>query len=550
MNLKRLYLLIFAPFVVLNSIKAIESKYILKEEIKGEQKTIFIDVNLDKKVDRIEKYEKESLRALEIDRDFSGDINEWIVYQDYKDDKLPIEIVKRDTNRDKKIDRIEKVYKNFKLKILIVVTEVDKNFDGKMDDNFSTHSSLFQQSEVGPCGNPIQLDKLNIFSLVSEVDRIKDGLNVEYYEVVGGYKIHKSCMNNWGAKEFVDTLKSGMNNGIQCLKKLAEDNNKNKVTPNGAYNNLKNLDFLLSSTKVTIVCNENSYDWKNTVAHASTKPGDVLKTDPKVKHPYLSINPNEPKNKTRASQKELFEMKQTLFHEQLHNLGIRHSEDIEFPYTCETCCMPSKEDKKELIDASCKICSGGYSGANDPKFIQDFITWGKLSYSDARVTKSVIKFLKENKGDKQGAFFLAESNAGIFNPLGATLASKIREKIKPLSKAEEEALKRSEEYKTVDFLNKPSVQKLAGFVADSMYTHYYEQDSKKMLEKIEANKSEIKALLNIEKTATGNDKYIYEGLKEQLKSSLVDVWIYTYGKNVNRPETDKAYKLLQDLNLL
>lgn len=91
-----------------------------------------IDVNLDGKVDRIEKYIKGELKEVEIDRDFRGKINEWISYQDYENDTSPIEIIKKDTNFDQEPDKIETVFKNLNHKLLITVTEVDKDYDGDM----------------------------------------------------------------------------------------------------------------------------------------------------------------------------------------------------------------------------------------------------------------------------------------------------------------------------------------------------------------------------------------------------------------------------------
>jgi len=533
---------------VINVKAANESKYILKEYKNKNEKTLMIDVNLDGKVDRIEKYVKGELKEVEIDRDFRGKINEWITYQDYENDTTPIEIIKKDTNFDQEPDKTETVFKNLNHKLLITVTEVDKDFDGDMDDRYVTHTDLYQKSEIVKCQETNQFDKLNIFSLTRDIDKIKDGLNVDFYETLGGYRIHKSCMNNWGAKDFVDILKNGMNAGVMCLKKLAAENIKNNTQPNGAYNNLKNLDYLLNTKKVSIVCHEEKCDWEGTVAHASTGPKDKIDAL-KIEHPYLSINPKDPKNKPTAKADEKNELKRTLFHEQLHNLGIRHSEDIEYPYTCETCCMPSKDTEKTEIEAACRICRGGYKDNNDPAYIRDLITWGKASYSDLRVTKSVIKFMKENTGNRQGAFFLAESTASIFNPVGAVIAGKIRAKLKPLSATEEANLKRAEEYKNDELLNSPSIKKLAEITGSSMFAHYVEKDTKKMLVTLEENKREIKNLLAKEKTANANDKYVYENLRKQFKEMLVDVWIYTYTKE-KRPETDRAYKLLKDVGLM
>lgn len=527
---------------------AFDSKYILKEYKNKNEKTLMIDVNLDGKVDRIEKYIKGELKEVEIDRDFRGKINEWISYQDYENDTTPIEIIKKDTNFDQDPDKIETVFKNLNHKLLITVTEVDKDFDGNMDDRYVSHTDLYQKAEIVKCQENNQIDKLNIFSLTRDIDKIKEGLNVDFYETLGGYRIHKSCMNNWGAKEFVDILKNGMNAGVMCLKKLAAENIKNNIQPNGAYNNLKNLDYLLNTKKVSIVCHQDKYDWEGTAAHASTGPKDKIE-GLKVEHPYLSINPKNPKSKPFANASEKDELKRTLFHEQLHNLGIKHSEDIEYPYTCETCCMPGSDTDSTEVEAACRICSGGYKDNNDPSYIRDLISWGKASYSDLRVTKSVIKYMKENSGVRQGPFFLAESTASIFNPVGAVIASKIRAKMKPLSSAEEAALKRAEEYKNDGLLNTPTIKKLAEITGSSMYAHYVDKDTKKMLANLEENKNEIKSLLAKEKNASANDKYVFENLRKQFKDMLIDIWIYTYTKE-KRPETDRAYKLLTDIGLL
>jgi hypothetical protein len=48
-------------------------------------------------------------------------------------------------------------------------------------------------------------------------------------------------------------------------------------------------------------------------------------------HPFVSINSGDPEKTSGNRDEEMAQLKVTLFHESLHNLGFLHKEDIEFP---------------------------------------------------------------------------------------------------------------------------------------------------------------------------------------------------------------------------
>ena len=86
------------------------------------------------------------------------------------------------------------------------------------------------------------------------------------------------------------------------------------------------------------------------------------------------LNPSYPKGGKNLSGKQILDLKRTLFHEQLHNLGHTHNESVEFMYACEKCCfegfwtdmLRNIHLDKDRIE--CKICRGDYLSNNDPEF--------------------------------------------------------------------------------------------------------------------------------------------------------------------------------------
>ena len=68
----------------------------------------------------------------------------------------------------------------------------------------------------------------------------------------------------------------------------------------------------------------------------------------------------------------------------MHNLGYLHNDDIEFPYTCDDCCIghaPGYEISDEAKEMACKVCTGNYTNSTDKDYLKDIAKWAILSES-------------------------------------------------------------------------------------------------------------------------------------------------------------------------
>lgn len=522
------------------------NKFVLKSTINKGVKTLEVDLNLDGRVDRIEKYQGELLIALSRDTKSSGKFDEWNEYYQYKSPEKAIEVTKKDMNGDGAVDRIETLYKDPAHDLYILKTEVDSAYSGKFDKHFTTHSKISQKKDQSHCLEEKSLQDLKITKLTQDIDSVKMSLEGGFYITDWGYKIHQSCLEKWGAKEFPGLLKSAMSKGFQCLGELAKNNAQKKLNPNGALMNLRGLEYLTSTSKVSIVCNEKNYKWNGVSAHASTSAADVLK-EGNVPHPFISINDNDPKVKKKATSDEQTELTATLFHEQLHNLGIRHGESLEFPYACETCCV-SKAEGEEKANA-CKVCSGVYTGTSDKKYLNDLLAWGKTSYQQDRAARAIIKFQKEFPNDRWALFAYADSASGIFSPVGVQMAKVLKNKFSDLTSDELKHLENIKEYESVPELLDPAVARYSKMVAEAHVGNYFGGDTKKVLNDLAKKKDLIKDLLKKESVATDNNKYILEDVKTKLNDLLSDIWLKGYPDS-RSPENDQAYQLMLETGLL
>lgn len=520
--------------------------YILNSKfLNNGNKRFEIDLNLDKKTDRIETYKNQNLIAVERDSNFNGKIDEWITYSPYTSDKAPIEVHEFSTKGNSKIDRIKKIFNNFENNFSVISTEVDSSHDGKFNKKWITITKLTEQKEEISCENNQTLDTVEFFKLEDEVKSINQTLNQQYYTTDMGYKIHQSCLTNWGEDNFPDLLNKAMSKGFQCLEKLAKDNSTNNPNiSNGAENNLNGLNHILQNSGVTIICNQTNYKWTNVAAHASTSPGDMIK-ELGVQHPFISIKHSYPKLLSKPTAVENSDLMITLFHEQLHNLGFRHGEDIEFAYACETCCMVDNTEEK--TKDACKICAGAYSGATDKNYLLDLIAWGKSSKQSERTAKSIVKFQKEFPEDRFGLFAYAAAAGDINSPVGVEMGKMLKQKFSPLTSQEESLIKASQQY-----LDKPTFKKTADYskvISEVHITLYYEQDTNKALDLLEKNNKELKKILALIKIAQYDDSFIYNNIKNKVFDLLVDIWMKGYPETDN-PENQRAKKILQESGLL
>lgn len=516
---------------------------VIKTEEKGDSKKLYLDYNGDKKVDLIETYNKKNLIKKEQDLDYDGAFDEVIEYFPYKSATEPIEIIK-------KSDRQTKVYRNEELKKIITTTEVDTDGDGKYDNVISSSIPIVQKRDDA-CQTLVDSITPNISSLVKSVDQSMSKMTNGYYVGEYGYKVHKSCLDNWGAKTFTESLSKAKNEGQLCLKDLARKNTLNgSQKPNGALNNLSNLNRLYASTPVTIVCNEVKKDWKDIAAHASAGTTDKIKSL-SVNHPYVSLNPKIPKVTMKPSKDEVSEISRTIFHEQLHNLGIRHGEGIEYPYACETCCLGEKDQSKDITASSCRICSGQYDIKNkkDLTYLKDLLTWGEATFNQERAAAAINKYQQENPRSQWALIMQARAESGVFSPLGVEMAKILKKKFSNLSKEDQENLDKALSNEILPKMS--SKEKVTKPLAEANINFYYDNDPKKAMATLEKSKDQLKAIVSNARAKVNddNEKYTNQTLLESTSKILNQIFLKGYPDKVDKDSSTRAYNLLIELGI-
>lgn len=528
--------------LILLSFSSLLPATVIKTEIKGDSKKIYLDYNSDNKVDLIETYNKNDLVKKEQDLDYNGSYDEVTEYFSYTSDTAPIEIVKKN-------DRLIKIYRSEKLKKIITTSQLDADGDGKYEQVITNSEPLIQKKD-NPCKGSAELIAGAFLNLSQNVDKSINRMSNGYYTGEAGYNVHKSCLDNWGAQVFPKALSVAKTSGLSCLSDLAQKNTaKDPRKPNGALNNLNNLNRLYQKSPVTIVCNELERDWSTSVAHASAAPTDVIKSL-NVKHPYLSISPKDPKASTKPTEDEITELTKTIFHEQLHNLGIRHGEGVEYPYTCETCCLPDKKQDPKVTSSSCKICAGQYDVNNkkDTSYIQDLVVWSESSFQYERATKAIMKYQQENPGSQWGIIMQARTQGNFFSATGIEMAKILKSKFKTLSKEDEENL-----IKALAHENAPHVKAVsenAKVVASATIDYYFDNNPIKTLVNLEKNKAKLKAIVKTGKTgATDADKWTNESLYKDTLNILNAIFMKGYPDHVDEASSGRAYKLMKEIGI-
>ena len=536
----------FILFILLNlTLIKVEAKT-LNTKVAGDSKVIYLDDNNDKKVDLIETYKKNVLVKKEQDLNFDGIMDETTDYFYGVPENKPSVIV---TNKDRK----SKIYRNEKLKLIIKTTEIDTNGDGKYDKTITENFPLIQHADdcTGVCMEEPKIvpKKTVVFSeqILKIADNKKDN---QYVENKLGYNIHKSCIDNYGQADFSNIVTKSMKNGLACLEDLAKKNTLNSPQgPNGALNNYEGLNRLLEKNKVTIVCNEQGYDWEGTAGHASTHPGQKIK-GLGVEHPFISINPKNPDIKGKPTGSEVAEMTETIFHEQLHNLGILHGKDVEYPYACETCCLRTAEEFEGTKAAACKICSGRYdvTKGTSEQYLKDLLDWGQKSYDTTKAENAIHSYQLENPKNLWAASLAAQANAGIFSAVGIEMAKILKQK-SPLSPESKLALAVALEYKDTPKL--VSVSEKAKVIALAKLNYYYEQSPKETIEVLKENKIIIKKIVTEGKRETKDSElnYINKQLLKDTKDVLMAVFLNGYPDH-ETSANNQAFDLLKEFGLL
>ena len=511
----------------------IKNKYKLKNFIHSTRvmssiKIINYDINKDKKIDRIEKWSNQQLIHEAIDKNFDGIFEK---KTSFFIRKIKFKIVEQDLNGDGHIDHVDEYLLSSKDLIKVEKYRIEDE-EKILLDRF--HLSYNQNNNLCPREVLAGVEQLEILNTTFEninVDLSKDIVDIGF-----GYQVTKSCFEKWGTDAFKDDILGGIQTGLACLQDLHEEiladseseseseSESDKVHLTSPLNLLIAYQSLVENSKVSITCEETSYNWTTSFAgHASVNPeGKTM--DGKFNHPFISINPNHPASEPPVSSSERKNLQRTLFHEQLHNLGYRHGEGIEYPYACEDCCFPDEgeNDHLRIQELSCRICSGEYEeDSSDLNYISDVTFYADYTYRDTTLIKNSLRYARVNPKNLNAISMIAHASSNFYSPLGKQIAKRIRSShnnlpaiaIKHLSRVDNKLLTRKGE----------ELSEKITPISDAFYELYYNHDSKKALKILIDKKDQIKTLFN---SATDEDtaKVISE-VKNQLKKLLYDLWL-------------------------
>lgn len=485
------------------------------------------DLNNDGKVDFQEKFENKILVERLEDLDFNGTFDRQTLFPPEAEEYIKIVNVSAYGIYPKQ--RIT-FWNDQKLKRTFSLIQIDKNNDGKWDSE--SLSSSDQTAHKDNCGDGGPVAEF-------AVNGMKAGeMSNEYTRTSWGHKIHKSCLDNNKGDWFLKNTEEAMNVGMACLSELAKSGGM------GAAKNHASLKNLLAQKNVEIVCNETIYKWgSDTLAHAtlSASPEDLKGTS--LKHPGISFNSKFFSQHMSGKKEDLLDFKRTLFHEQLHNLGYPHNEDVEYAYTCEKCCFPG-EDSKEATEAACRVCSGNYSDMGDIQYLKDMTEFGRLNFDKREALSAARKAMKKNPGNMEIMTLMTSNLSGYFNSIGPELAVRLL-KTQKLSPDEAKMLNDTLEFRQ-DEVHKYYV-KTSKVVADAVFESYVSRDPAAALEALKKAAPAINKELD-SKNKFKNSKYVVENIDRNIRDLIYDVWLNkNYGKITDKAEQERlnneAYKL-------
>lgn len=487
-----------------------------------------LDMNKNGKIDRTEYYQGKALVKVEMDNNNDGKIDEKI---EYSKDKI-FEINYFDTNfRGQFNKKITFEYSEKHPEKILKKTYIDKDYDSKFEIEFMDFIDKEQHRDSETCSYNSIEEQLDILSKQSFLisAKMEDGfLSTDF-----GYKIDQACIEKWG-KSFVADLKDTAKQGMSCLETLSKKSKTDLIS--GSTKNKFLLEKLIQTNNIKIVCSEKDFQWEGLAGHASTGDSTDLITSPKAKHPFISINPNDPEGGV-INQDIKDELKKTLFHEGLHNLGHRHGTGIEYAYTCETCCFPESGDSFDAESISCKLCQGEYTGESDKNYVEDLISWSHEVYNEVLGTKSAINFAKQNPKSIDAILLLAKSQTTNFNPIGAELANILSKK--ELLVEPDQLIQATifESYKVYDNEDQTKASKA---IAEALYYSYYEGNSEKSAEVLIQNKVVLQKIY----LKSENDKKDFRTIDiyKTLDVLLFDNWVNGY-PNTSAEVSTKLYEL-------
>lgn len=499
----------------------VAQKYVLRtlEEAPG-VRVVELDFNQDKKLDRRETFKNGVLVKLELDRAFKGKLNETIEYFPWVSPNEPISIKQLDLDYNLRVDQTERTFRDPEKKLIIITHELSSKRDGTFDRKWTTRHPLVQHSaDCQEGAHPLPTVPTLPGAAVAGVD-----LPTGYTTSGIGLQVHSSCFEKWGRETFSTALAESFTTGKQCLEELAT---RPTTVMNRVASYLPELERLWENDSVKVSCGVTDRNWSGAAAFASVEPDQVMPGSTVV-HPFMAINPSYPATRPPSSD-EVVELKNVLFHEQLHNLGLRHGTDIEAPYACAACCISStyKEGGESDKAAACKVCVGDYSGPQDQNYIRDMIAWGDVAFSSLRKdipTLLTQQYLYANPGSRWGLLAMAQSLGSPFSPVGSQLAQLVKERTSPgpLTAPEQEMFSRARRFE--GFVPEWSRYSFTtDATARAIYAHFGENNRRQALEVLERNKEAIRVELNIA-AAAGTAEFTRREVRNSLKRILFELF--------------------------
>jgi len=498
-----------------------------------------IDINKNKINDRFEYYNDKKLIRIEIDQNEDGKIDFITVLNNPTYFKIEIQ----DTNNNGKFNR-KKSYKILSKNKIEILIEIDSDHDQIFDIKYSDIKESLEKKDK--C--IIEKIESSISQLSKNTNQILSYNNKGFINIGTGYSVDQKCLEKWG-DSFILKVKDSMKSGLQCLLNLDKTNqSENNDRISGAFINAYEITELQKNNSISIVCSEDDYKhWEGAAAHASSSKNSEIGSK-KIKHPFISINPNYPDTKGSPTSDESFFIAQTLFHEQLHNLGYKHGDSVEYPYTCGKCCF--NEEKSDETDMACKICSGNYLNEADPNYIKDFAEYSLRGFSQRTASiasETIKKYMKENKKSSFGLIQLAKVNSNYFNPIGPEIANLIELNSITIDKNNKNDFDTSKEWKNNEMFKK--IKKSSQVLAQIQYEIYYNKSSDNALNLLETNKEILKKEFNLYTQLGEKDTsylYILENVKQNLDDIIYELWINKYpnnSKEIAQKNSDRAYQI-------
>ncbi|OIQ16412.1 MAG: hypothetical protein BM556_14820 [Bacteriovorax sp. MedPE-SWde] len=300
------------------------------------------------------------------------------------------------SSRNEVVERYYKRYENFvfvHVKIRDLKSKKIKKITFNYISTFQTHDD--NRDCLKPIYDSLVMKKeaLDSFSKLAAFDD-------RFYKTKYGVLVEKSCIEKTSKEYMEKNILNSYRHGVQCLEKLGTKASVELLSDLGEL-------FKNRSRPPKIFCNESDLQismkgikWDSAKAYASPNSSfDTLE----MKHPFVSFSPKG--NWRRDSHG----FQGTLFHELFHNTGNVHTETIERPYSCQSCCFNTIDDPNLFMSvadqaivakkAACKVCGSSYEGITDQKYLKDFTDFRIADGRTERLFPVLKVYMKEGPKD-------------------------------------------------------------------------------------------------------------------------------------------------------